>query len=321
MAEKEDKKTEAPESERISENQRFSYIGFEVFPGKPKDLFKTEAERDKHVAAVRKRIESGNTLRDQNTLLEERISTGERIILALACVIMIGAFFLPWYSAYTETVEESVVEEVPAVADTTAVSLGGDTTAILGGGVIDAPGAADEAAGAATTDGEGTDQAAAQAAPVEDEGPEIIHSGVQRQKVSREHYSVSYFGAFGLLGSAGDVLFGSGIIAVSTILMLVLMVACLILPLYTLFLLFGSKLKGDDLALRLKKGLRLNWLPLVLLFVVMLLSFLGGSYGGSVPYNSLGDSYGIAAFLGALSFGLFVAIAMSVLLAVKGIEI
>ena len=46
-----------------------------------------------------------------------------------------------------------------------------------------------------------------------------------------------------------------------------------------------------------------------------------GGYGGEVPYNSLGDSYSIAAFLGSLSYGVFVSMAMSVLLAVKGIEI
>ena len=29
----------------ISEDERFHYIGFEVFPGKPKDLFESEEEK------------------------------------------------------------------------------------------------------------------------------------------------------------------------------------------------------------------------------------------------------------------------------------
>ena len=34
---------------RVSDAQRFRYIGFEVFPGKPKDLFKSDAERQQYI--------------------------------------------------------------------------------------------------------------------------------------------------------------------------------------------------------------------------------------------------------------------------------
>lgn len=323
MAEKEEKKTEKPAQGRITEKQRFSYIGFEVFPGKPKDLFKSEADRQKHLEAVKARQDKGETVRDNNTLLEERISMGEKLILTIACVVMIAALFLPWYSAYTETVEEAAVEEVtPATAPDSLVvgAAEGDTTAILSGETLVEESEALAAEGQATGDQAGTGEALATETP-EDDGPEIIHSGFQREKFTREYYSATYFGAFGLLGSAGGILFGSGMVAVATILMLVLMIALLIAPLYTLYLLYGSKLRGDELALRLKKGLRLNWAPLVVFFVVMVLSFVGGSYAETVPYNSLGDSYSIATFLGVLSYGVFVSLAMSVLLAVKGIEI
>ena len=54
-----------------------------------------------------------------------------------------------------------------------------------------------------------------------------------------------------------------------------------------------------------------------------MLSFVGAEYGfdAAATFTSIGDSYGPAAFLGTLSWGVFVAIAASIVVAVKGIEI
>ena len=162
----------------------------------------------------------------------------------------------------------------------------------------------------------------AAATPPTDEGTqEIIHSGFARKKYEREYFKVNWFGSFGLLGAGGGLLFGSIITAVSSVLMLLYIALALLLPLYTLYNLYGTKAKGDVLALQLKKSLRLNWLPLVIFVTLLVLSFLGGSYAGTVPYTSLGDSYGIAAFGNMLSYGVFVSLGCSVMVAVKGIEI
>jgi hypothetical protein len=62
----------------------------------------------------------------------------------------------------------------------------------------------------------------------------------------------------------------------------------------------------------------------LLLFVaVVVLSFLGGDYGFDAGkyYQSLGDAFGPIALFETLSWGVFVAVAMSILVAVKGVEI
>jgi hypothetical protein len=315
MAEKEKKADAAPP--RITEAQRFSYIGFEVFPGKPKDLFKNEAERDQLVKKVKARRDKGDTIRDHNTLMDERLSGGERMVLTLACLVILGSLFLPWFSAYTET-ERAVVQAPAAVVAPDSLIIPGDTTLAL---------KSDQAAGSSEVEpvppGEGGEvgEVPAVATPEGAGGEEIIHAGISHKKFDRVDFSVNWFGSLGVLGAAGGLLFGSAITAVSSVLMLVYMVLALVLPLFTLFNLYGSKAKGDDLALKLKKSLRLNWLPLVIFVLVAVLSFLGGAYAGAVPYTSLGDSYSVAAFGNLLSYGVFVSLGFSVMLAVKGIEI
>ena len=65
-----DKKKSA--DDRITDKQRYNYIGFEVFPGKPKDLFKNDAEKQKLIDGVLNKRESEETLRDDCKLMEER---------------------------------------------------------------------------------------------------------------------------------------------------------------------------------------------------------------------------------------------------------
>ena len=76
-------------------------------------------------------------------------------------------------------------------------------------------------------------------------------------------------------------------------------------------------------ALKLKRLLRLNWYPLIILGAVLVLSFFGANYGfdGKAVYASLGDSYSVATLFSTLTYGLFIAVAASVMVAAKGIEI
>lgn len=294
---------------RIGDSERFRYIGFEVFPGKPKDLFKSDAERDQIVERMKERRKKGETTREHNTLLEERVSFGERIVLAVACLIMLGSLFLPWYSAYTEVVSESAqpVEESAVMtpeADSLALALAAEA---LG---------QQPAAGADT---------AAAAAPVQEasSSEEVIHGAVARKRVVKETTTLNWFGALGALGAVGKYLFSSGVLAVSAILMLLYQVLVLVLPLLTLYLLFGVKEKGDQLALKLKRTLKFNWAPVILFLAVFILSFFGGEYSfdAASMFDSLGTSYGIAAFANAVSWGAFVSLAMFIMIAAKSIEI
>lgn len=271
----------SPGGSRVDEKQRYNYIGFEVFPGAPKDLFKSDAEKEKYVDALKARRQSDDTLREDCKLLEERVSRGERLVLAVASVVMLLALFLPWYSAY-----KVVRSETPAQTGQTAAT--------------------------------GTTHQGARA------NEEIITGQVARARTQKVYSQISGLGAFVAIGDVGGKVFSSGLgVILSGLLMLAYGLLCLALPVLNLYTIYGTKGKPDEQALQLKKIMRLNWLPLLLLVAVLMLSFFGGGYGFDAPatFASLGESYSVATVFNTLSWGLFVAMAASLLLAVKGIEI
>lgn len=299
---------------RIDDAHRFRYIGFEVFPGKPKDLFKSDAERQKLVEQLREKRDKGEIIRDHNTLLEERISFGERIVLAVACLLIIGSLFLPWYSAYTETVTETKAgETAPAAAEQSPVGMADSVAEAIDSAALADAAFSDTVAAA----GEQADPGSAIG------GEQVIHSAVARKKVVKDVSSLTWFGALGALGSVGGYVFSSGMLALSGVLMLLYQLLAIALPVFTLYLLFGSKEKGDVLALKLKRTLKLNWIPVILFVVVFVLSFFGGTYSfdAASMFDSLGTSYGVGALANALSWGVFVSLAMFIMVAAKSIEI
>ena len=331
---KNDKKVEkkvdkkGPPEKRVSVDQRMHYIGFDVFPGKPKDLFKSPDEQKKYVDGIVKKRESGERLREDCTLLEERVSLSDRLVLTVTSVIIIAALFLPWYSAHNEIVEESSapVETVNAPDSLMLASVGVDS---LGNMTMDSAGVASATARLVDS------MAAAQAATAEPErdvhsyegdraGEELITAYKAKKKIHREYESASGIGGVVLLGTAGSYIFGSGIILILTgVIFLAYTLLCIALPAYTLYGIYGMKGDSDAKALELKKVLRYNWLPVILFTAAMLISFVGASYGFNAEefFTSLGSSYSVAVFAGSLSWGVFVSMAAFILLAAKSIEI
>ena len=326
--------------ERINEKQRFRYIGFEVFPGTPKDLFKSEAEKEELIKTMQaKRDESG--VREHCTLMEERVSLVDRIVLTVACVVILGALFLPWYSAYNEVADE-VTE--PVTTAQAADSLMSDSL-LTDSAMLAAENMGDSAAMMAAVTGEAeppveeTSEAIDTPEAVADEGgagptaavakgdhedEEIIHGYVAKKKVHREYSKLSGLGSVVALGSVGSLVFSSGgILIITAIILLIYTLGCIGLPIYTLYGLYGTKGNADEKALQLKKIAKFNWIPVILFFVAMVLSFLGAEYGfdPTVLYMSIGEAYGPAIFMGSLSWGLFISLAAFIMLAVKGIEI
>ncbi len=332
---------------QISDKDRFRYIGFEVFPGKPKDLFKSDAEKQKLIDARREKKKKGEIIREECILFEERVSTFDRIILAIASVVMVASLFVPWFSAYNEIEETVKAPAQTAPADTLAASgtmapadslalMAGDTAMMAATGATGAAAAAESTAAvpAATTpptEANATPAAAAEEAPAQQgttekvsESEEIIHSYVAHKRYRKEYTRLSGIGVFGALGSVGGVAFSSGvIILLSTVLMILYILLCIALPVLTLYGLFGTKGDADARALQLKKIMRLNWLPLILFAAVLFLSFFGGSYSQPVgeSFGSLGSDYSVGVFLDMLSYGVIISLAASILVAAKGSEI
>ena len=99
MAEKRESGSHAgAESDPLSE-ERFRYIGFNVFSGKAREFWKDDSERQAHLAHVR---ESGGRfvpLSRSNSLVAARsVSAPERWMLTATSALMAVSPFLPWFS-------------------------------------------------------------------------------------------------------------------------------------------------------------------------------------------------------------------------------
>lgn len=326
--------TPQPSTKRISERERFRYIGFEVFPGAPKDLFRSQGERDRLVDSVKEKRAKGEVIREDCKLLEQRVSFGERLVLTIACVVIIATLFLPWYSVYNETVisggsaADMVVPAEPMESEPAATDvIAGEEAAGPGqAAVAETPAATGE-----TTTGEPaseeavTDEAPAEAEPVAvTPTEEVLTSAVMRRKVEREHETLSGLGSLAAIGGAGSYIFSAGFALVITGILLILMtILSVVLPIFILYTVWGLKGDADTVALKLKRYLKLNWIPVLLFFAAFVLSFVGADYASGTigTFTSIGDTYGPGVFLGSISWGVLVSLAGFILLAAKGIEI
>ena len=330
---------------RITEKERFSFIGFDVFPKDPKELFDSDAEKEKLLANVRARHDKHDHLRESCTLLEERVSFTDRIAVTVGAVMVFVALFLPWYSVYNEIVEDTPVAQVieepvvtsenfeeATIEDGTADPAAEDVTADLSAADVS------EEVSSATEETQAVDSPEGGEAVADDGEPtyspltsiseeldgELITSLVAKKSIHREYSRLSAIGGIISFGSTGSYLFSSGTSLILTvILFIVYTILCVGLPAYTLYGLYGIKGSPDEQALVLKKLLRYNWLLLILFVTGFIFAFFGSEYGfdAAGAFTSLGDSYGIGAYLSVLSPGVYVALAGSIICAAKGAEI
>lgn len=99
MAEKHESRTPSDgEGERSSED-RFRYIGFNVFPGKAPEFWKNETERKEHLEKVRETGGKFVPLSRSNSLVAARaMSATERWMLTVTSALMAASPFLPWFT-------------------------------------------------------------------------------------------------------------------------------------------------------------------------------------------------------------------------------
>ncbi len=326
-----DDKKKKGSSNRITEKDRMKFIGFEVYPGKTKDLFKSDAEKDKLIKKLQAKRASGEIIREECILCEERLSTLDRFTLIIASLVILGALFVPWYGVYNEIEDVIAVapdEQADAVEemDSTAMALGGDSlladslkgmAAVIDSTITDA----------ATETAEVTPEEETRAEVLSERrssSEEIIHGYVAKKKFIKEYSHMSGLGSLISIGSVGGNVFSSGFVLIITgILFLIYTLLCIGLPVYTLYGLFGLKGSADEQALKLKKILRYNWLPLILFAGIFIFSFFGADYGfdAASTFSSLGDSYGVGVLLDTISYGIIVTLCASILIAAKGMEI
>ncbi|MEE8577865.1 MAG: hypothetical protein V3T31_11470, partial [candidate division Zixibacteria bacterium] len=172
---------------------------------------------------------------------------------------------------------------------------------------------------------EATGEAPAQVGVIkEGAAEELIHSYVAKKKINMEYSRLTGIGSFISLGSVGSYVFSSGgVLIITAIIFLLYALVCVGAPIYTLYGLYGTKGNPDSRALKLKKMLRVNWIPLILFILALTFSFFGSEYGfdAKTLFTSLGSNYGSGVFLGSLSWGIIISLGASILVAVKGVEI
>ena len=311
-----DKQQKTSTPTKVNEKERWKYIGFDVFPGEPKDLFKSEEEKMKLVEGVRARLAHHEHLRTDCTLLEERVSAFDRIFLTIASVVMVLALFLPWYSVYNEIVETAKPAQVlDQPTPTPPVSTAEIPTSTTSGETVATDPAVSDTGLAALAEPTG-------GAGIGDE--ELITTVMARKKIHKEFERRSAIGALISIGSVGSAVFTSGIgLMLTGLLYIIFTLLCLALPAYNLYGIYGLKGNPDELALKLKKMLKLNWIPLLIFAAGLVFSFLGGEYSfnAAEKFSSLGAGYGPLAYLGTLSWGVYISLAGFILCAAKGVEI
>lgn len=338
-----DKGRKSESQGRVPEDKRFNYIGFDVFPGKPKNLFRNDSEKDSLVKSLQDKRAKGDVLREHCTLFEGRVSLIDRAVLSIACLAIVASLFMPWFGVYNEIEETTEPDAHAAVVDTPvlgdsamsdsallaitegdslamAATQQGDTTlAVAAGQELEAVSEDATASG----DLAGADDGSELATNVPASSEEIIHGYVAKKKMHREYERISGIGMFLTLGSVGSYLFSSGgILIITVLLILIYALLCIGLPAYMLYGLYGTKGDADKRALALKRILSFNWIPVIIFFVTIFISFLGADYGFDPErFSSIGDSYSIATFLGSLSWGMIVTMGAFILVAVKGVEI
>jgi len=332
MAEKEEKRK--PDKKAFDPDDRFRYLGFDIKPGKIGDLFKSDTEKESWVKRVLERRQKGARTREHNTLEEPRVAAYERIILTITSLVLIVSLFLPWFSGYHETVVETEVvpaeEAVAAVPDSLAEGLMADSLAVaVTEEVAEPTEEVLETAALATEESEteagvSVNENGRTVLDKDEAGFSSITSHRKQKQVVREQMSLSAIGAIGSLGSIGGKVFSSGIAVMLTgILMIVYMLICIGLALYTLYALYGVKGDDDTRALKIKSILRLNWIPVIIYVVGIFLSLSGGTYSFDTVdmIAQIGDSYGTSTYLGLLSSGFYISLACFVISGAKSVEI
>ena len=106
----EDQKQSKKTEEGISEDLRFKYIGFDVYPKKAKEFWKSEEERKKYLEEIKQKS-SGSVVveRDHSLVRAEVFSKVDRMVLTITSFLLAVSLFLPWFSLRGENFHSQII--------------------------------------------------------------------------------------------------------------------------------------------------------------------------------------------------------------------
>jgi len=96
--------------ESITEQTRYQYIGFDVYPKKPKEFWRDEEEKKKYVEETKKK-DLRSALRESGHSLVQAVvfSKVDRLVLTVASLFLTVSLFLPWFSLRGEFYHSQVL--------------------------------------------------------------------------------------------------------------------------------------------------------------------------------------------------------------------
>lgn len=107
MAE-ENKKNE--KEEKISEDLRYKYIGFDIFPKVAKDFWKSEEEKRRYLEKVKKeKSQAALSDRDHSLVKVSVFSKTDRIVVSIASFLLAISLFIPWFSLRGENMHSTYI--------------------------------------------------------------------------------------------------------------------------------------------------------------------------------------------------------------------
>jgi hypothetical protein len=87
------------EREDAAEEMRFRYIGFDVYPSKPKKFWKSEEEKETYLAQARQKGAKSALEESDHSLVQAVVfSKIDRVVLTVASLLLTVGLFLPWFS-------------------------------------------------------------------------------------------------------------------------------------------------------------------------------------------------------------------------------
>jgi hypothetical protein len=88
---------------RVTEETRYRYIGFEVYPKKPKRFWKSDEEKRRLLEEVKKKSAKTAVEERDHSLVRALVFSGvDRMILTVTSLLLTISFFLPWFSVRGE---------------------------------------------------------------------------------------------------------------------------------------------------------------------------------------------------------------------------
>jgi len=85
--------------DKIPEDLRYRYIGFDIFPKKAKDFWKDEEERGKYLKKVEEGKSQATLLERDHSLMGASVfSKTDKIVLSIASFLLFISLFIPWFS-------------------------------------------------------------------------------------------------------------------------------------------------------------------------------------------------------------------------------